>query len=270
MAALVNMTAGIAIGAASLIAMAQPAATEISVYAAGSLRSALLDAARAFEATHPGTRLRFTFGASGLLKDRLLAGETADVFASANMEHPEALRQAGRADAPVRFARNSMCALVRPGLDVSAESLVQRMLDPAMKLGTSTPKADPSGDYAWLLFERIERSGVPGAFAALAGKALQLTGGPQSPPPPADRDVYGALVMTGLADIFITYCTSATLAVREQPGLGMVGVPASIAVAADYGLVVMKTAPQAAREFAAFLLGSNGRQVLAAHGFSPP
>jgi ABC-type molybdate transport system substrate-binding protein len=32
-----------------------------------------------------------TFGASGLLKDRIQAGERADVFASANMEHPQAL-----------------------------------------------------------------------------------------------------------------------------------------------------------------------------------
>ena len=31
------------------------------------------------------------FGASGLLKDRLLAGEVAQVFASANMEHPQAV-----------------------------------------------------------------------------------------------------------------------------------------------------------------------------------
>ncbi len=83
-----------------------------------------------------------------------------------------------------RFARNEMCALVAPALDVTPATLVDRLLDPAVRLGTSTPKADPSGDYAWLVFERIEQQGRKGAFQQLAAKALQLTGGPNSPPPP--------------------------------------------------------------------------------------
>ena len=35
----------------------------------------MTDAAKAYESQTPGVRLRFTFGASGLLKDRLLGGE---------------------------------------------------------------------------------------------------------------------------------------------------------------------------------------------------
>jgi molybdate transport system substrate-binding protein len=35
------------------------------------------------------------------------------------------------------------------GLGVTPTSLLDRMLDSSVKLGTSTPKADPSGDYAW-------------------------------------------------------------------------------------------------------------------------
>ena len=48
------------------------------------------------------------------------------------------------------------------------------MLDPAVKLGTSTPKADPSGDYAFEVFAKAEKL-KPGANAALEKKALQLT-----------------------------------------------------------------------------------------------
>ena len=54
--------------------------------------------------------------------------------------------------------------------------MVDTILDPVIKLGTSTTKADPSGDYAWIMFERIERQGRSGAFQALGAKALQLTG----------------------------------------------------------------------------------------------
>jgi molybdate transport system substrate-binding protein len=242
-----------------------------SVFAAGSLRAALVEAGREFEAAHPGTSVRFTFGASGLLKDRLLAGETADVFASANMEHPEALGRAGKAAPTKRFARNAMCALVRPGLDVTSADLVRRMLDPAIKLGTSTPVADPSGDYAWLMFRRIEQDSGADAFNRLSAKALQLTGGPASPPPPpGPGNVYGNWVAQGGADIFIAYCTNATIARRELRQLQVVDVPEAINVAASYGIATLDGASKAGKEFVVFVLGTRGQAILASHGFAPP
>jgi len=59
----------------------------VSVFAAGSLRPALVEIGRAFEGRERGVQVRFTFGASGLLKDRLLQSERADVFASATGRH---------------------------------------------------------------------------------------------------------------------------------------------------------------------------------------
>jgi molybdate transport system substrate-binding protein len=58
----------------------------------------------------------------------------------------------------LRFARNKLCALVKPGLAVDGTTLLERMLDKDVKVGTSTPKADPSGDYAFEVFRRAERS----------------------------------------------------------------------------------------------------------------
>jgi ABC-type molybdate transport system substrate-binding protein len=180
----------------------------------------MTEVAAAFGLAAPGSAVRMVFGASGLLKERIVGGERSDVFASANMAHPEQLATAGKAGIVHRFACNELCALVSPALDVSTETLVQRMLDPAVRLGTSTPKADPSGDYAFMMFERIGRLGPTGAGDALRAKALQLTGGPDSPATPPDRNVYGALVAGGEADIFITYRTNATIALREQPSFG--------------------------------------------------
>ena len=271
------MRARSAIGAAAMAtlawsadATAQAPDDVASVFAAGSLRAALVDAGREFEAARPGTSVRFTFGASGLLKDRLLAGETADVFASANMEHPEALSRAGKAGPVQRFARNAMCALVRPGLGVTSADLARRMLEPTVKLATSTPVADPSGDYAWQVFRRIEESGVVGAFDRLGAKALQLTGGPASPPPPpGPGSVYGKWVAEGGADIFLTYCTNTTLARREQPSLQVVAVPPAINVSASYGIAPLAGASKAGNDFVAFVLGPRGQDILAAHGFAP-
>lgn len=266
--------------AAAATALATPAAAqapagadELAVFAAGSLRAALTEAAASFERAALGRKVRLVFGASGLLAERIRNGERADVFASANMEHPQSLVSAGRAERVQAFARNALCALAAPRVALTSQNLVERMLDPAVKLGTSTPKADPSGDYAFEMFARIERAepvARRGARAALEAKALQLTGGPASPPPPADRNVYGVLVAGGQADVFITYCTNAALARKEQPALQVIDIPDAINVGASYGVVRLNGTPAAASDFVAHLLGAEGQAVLGRHGFLRP
>jgi hypothetical protein len=44
-------------------------------------------------------------------------------------------------------------------LTVDSANLLERMLDPNVKLGTSTPKADPSGDYALKFSGKLRPSG---------------------------------------------------------------------------------------------------------------
>lgn len=271
------MAIGAALSAGVVFAQSGPAPeggpeTTLSVFAAGSLRGPITQAARTFEQANPGTRVALVFGASGLLRDRIAAGEKADVFASANMAHPQALSAAGAWGPTRAFARNALCALAKPGLAVTRDTLVKTMLDPAVKLGTSTPKADPSGDYAFELFEKVERTGAApaGAGRSLAGKALQLTGGPSSPAVPPDRNVYGMLVATGQADLFLTYCTNAVVAIAQEPSLQFIEVPPAVNVSAEYGLAVRQGAPRAAQAFADDLLGGAGQDALRKAGFLAP
>lgn len=238
------------------------------VYAAGSLRAAFTRVAAAFKAKG-GEEVRFEFGPSGTLRDRLAKGAAADVFASANMEHPRSLAEAGKAGVVRMFARNQLCALAPANFGITSDNLLDRLLDPAIRVGTSTPKADPSGDYAWVFFERAEKLRV-GAFEKLSKKALQLVGGPASPKPPADRTLYGLLMAQGAADIFLTYCTNAVLAQKEEPSLATITLPEALAVGAEYGLVVMSGASPGGEVFARFLLGPDGQALLASTGFSPP
>lgn len=236
------------------------------LHAAGSLRGALSDVSEAFEKT-AGFAVQAKYGPSGLLRDAIANGERAEVFASANMEHPASLSAAGKAGPVSLFARNRLCALVRPGLAATPDNLLALMLDPSVRLGTSTPKADPSGDYAFEVFKKADAL-KPGANDALVAKALQLTGGPHSPAPPPDRNVYGVLVAAGEADIFLTYCTGALVAQRENPGQQIVALPDELAVGADYGLTVVNGASMQAGQFAAFILSSNGQDILVSHGFA--
>jgi molybdate transport system substrate-binding protein len=257
--------------AAALVVAAmtmQAKATDtVQLYAAGSLRSALTEIAAAFEA-QAGIKVQAKFGASGTLKDEIAAGARADVFASANMEHPQALANARKSGPVVLFARNRLCALARPGIAVETTTLLDRMLDPNVKLGTSTPRADPSGDYAWEVFRKADKL-RPGAFATLERKALKLVGGPDAPTAPPERSVYGMLIADGKADLFLTYCTNAAEAKKEIGGAQIIALPEELAVGADYGLTVVSRAPDAYR-FAMYILSSDGQRVLSKHGFATP
>jgi molybdenum ABC transporter molybdate-binding protein len=248
--------------------MAGPTRAEmVSLYAAGSLRGGLTDVTKAFEAA-TGNKVEAKYGASGLLKNEIAGGAKADVFASANMEHPQALHDTNKSGPVVLFARNTLCALVKPGLTVDSANLLERMLDPNVKLGTSTPKADPSGDCAFEVFRKAEKI-RPGALAVLEKKALQLTGGNSSAVQPTGRIVYSWHVAEGRADILLTYCTNALVAQKENPGQQIVALPDGLAVGADYGLTVIAGAPPAARQFADFIVSAAGQKILSGYGFAP-
>jgi len=236
-----------------------------TLFAAGSLKAALGDVAKAYSAAY-STGVDTRFGPSGLLRQAIEEGERPEVFASANMAHPERLQAAGWGSPVALFARNQLCGLAQPGLDVTGASLLDVLLDPEVRVGTSTPKADPSGDYAWQLFERAEalRSG---AFATLDAKALKLTGGADSASPPAGRNPYAWVMDESRADIFLTYCTNAVLAQREIPALQIAKIPPELAVGADYGVIVRDGAGIDGWRLAMFILSPQGQNILAGYGF---
>lgn len=243
----------------------------LEVYAAGSLRSALTEVAHAFE-RQEAVRVKMTFGASGLLKERIMAGETPQVFASANMAHPGALAAAGKASEVAAFAGNTMCVLAAPSFSLQGKTLALRLLDDEVRVGISTPGSDPSGDYAFDVFERIEASSAAGAGSArlLKRKARQLTGAADSPRPSGNGSIYGELVAGGQADAFLTYRTNAVLACGEHPGLKVVPVPQAINVCARYGLALLVPETDAARRYVRYLVGSEGQAILSSYGFSAP
>jgi molybdate transport system substrate-binding protein len=174
---------------------------------------------------------------------------------------------AASAQEPVVFARNRLCALVAPGVEATTDTLLDRMLDPRVKLGTSTPKADPSGDYACLLFERADKLRA-GSYAILDKKALKLTGGADSPQPPPGRSLYAMLIGEGKADIFLTYCTNALDATREIAGARLVTLPESLAVGASYALTVLAAARPGAERFALYVMSMPGQEIMTRNGFT--
>src|SRR5690349_5167245 len=171
---------------AILVAMVSPAsAADIRVMAAGSLKDPFTAIFAEFgKQYHVG--FSPTWGPSGLLRERLQGGEGFDVFASAALPHAQALSDAGLSGPSVMFVRNTLCVLAGTDRPYTTGNLVETLLRPGVRIGTSTPGADPSGDYTWELFHKIDAV-KPGAFEALSKKAQQLVGGPTNSAPANGR-----------------------------------------------------------------------------------
>lgn len=240
-------------------------AEPLTLYAAGSLKTALADVVASFEKEYQ-TTVTTKFGPSGLLRKAIEAGETPDVFASANMAHPEKLAAHGWGGPVVLFTRNQLCAVAQPHIAVTTDTLLGTLLDKDVKVGTSTPKADPSGDYAWELFQKADKI-TAGNYKILSEKALQLTGGPESEKAPQGRNQYGWVMAEKKADVFLTYCTNAVQARKEVQSLQIVRIPENLSVGADYGLVVRNGAPENAWRLAMYILSVQGQKILQEYGF---
>ncbi len=258
-------------GLAAIIAMTLSlggparAADPIRIFAAGSL-GAVLPELIAASGLPDGAVAPPVFGPAGVLRQRLVGGEAADLFASADFDQPRAVAKATGA-LVVPFARNRMCVVAPERLGLTASNLLDRMLSPDLRLATSTPGADPGGDYALAVFARAETL-HPGAQAALRQKSLLLLGGPGSMTPRPGHSPAAEIFLGDHADALLYYCSGTAATAREVPGLISLPVPDALEVGPVYGLAILSPRPEAAR-LALFMLSERGQDILARGGLLP-
>jgi molybdate transport system substrate-binding protein len=239
-------------------------AAELRIYAAGSLSAAFDEMIAAFPAPS-GSVVPPVFGPSGLLRKKIEAGASADLLASADMTQPRRLAQGHPDRSVILFTRNRLCALGRDSLGLTSDNLLDRLLDPSVRLATSTPGSDPSGDYTWAMFARAEVV-HPGAQSVLQAKALKLVGGPESAPLVPGRGLVQGIFLANRADVLLSYCSGVGAVMREVPGLVSVALPPALSVGAAYGMVALSANPLATR-FALFVMSEQGQAILAKYGF---
>lgn len=252
----------------ALILLAPPAmADSLRVMGAGSLTDAFTDLLRRFPAG-TDTIAAPEFGPSGLMREKIETGLNVDLFASADMEQARRLAIGHPERSVIHFTRNRICAIARTDVGLTTTNMLDRLLDPAVRLATSTPVADPGGDYAWAVFARAEALRA-GARATLEAKARQLYGGGTKTPPlvPGKGAVEG-IFLSDRADVGLAYCSGAPAVVRAVPGLAVVSLPPELSVGPAYGMVLLNTKPVTLR-FATFAMSEGGQAVMKAHGFDP-
>jgi molybdate transport system substrate-binding protein len=250
--------------------MASAADTQaLRIYSAGSLRVPLTEISNAYTAAY-GTPVELVFGASGILRRRLADGEAADLFTSADRGNPEALTSAGKAGPTVSFARNHLCAIVRPGLKATSAKIQAMLLSPSIRIGTSNPQDDPGGAYAWAMFQRADVV-QPGSRSKLAAKAIKIGNGAGMLAVPAGTpNAVAWLLAEKQIDVFLSYCTNGHQAEAALSGITTVELPPALAVTANYGLTMLNDARPEAARLALFILSPAGQQILMRSGFDAP
>jgi molybdate transport system substrate-binding protein len=233
----------------------------LKVMAAGSLRRVWAPLMARYEA-QTGQSVETHFGPAGLLRERIEKGESCGLFASANMAHPLALRRAGIAQEVHPFAGNRLCLTVAKSKRGERRNWLDLLCRDGLRLATSTPESDPSGDYTWQLFDRIEQLHA-GEGEKLRLRARQLVGGPSSMAVPEGQLAAAWLIRSDLTDMFIGYRSYAP-ALREQPDLDVLEIPLEYNIRSVYALAVCQPA---AKPLAEYLLSQPAQQYLVDSGF---
>lgn len=198
------------------------------------------------------------FGPAGLLRERIESGEASDLFASANLAHPQSLLAAGRALSVTAFTSNRLCLTVRSDVLREGDDWLSVLTREDLRIATSTAGADPSGDYTQTLFTRMGEAGE-----AVRKRAMALVGGRGSAPVPAGKLAAEWIILDGQAEAFIGYASyAATL--RQRAGLTVIDIPGPFYPRAEYACAVMT--PQGQR-LADFLTSARAKAILQQGGF---
>jgi molybdate transport system substrate-binding protein len=229
---------------------------QLVVFAAASLRDAFTAISDDFKRTHPDAEVNFNFAGTQELRTQLEQGAAVDVFASADLRHMDELVRAGRAKAPVVFARNEPVIVVSREAAGTIKSLAD--LPNANRLVIGTPEV-PIGRYTLQLLTRAAASLGADFPARVQAKVVSR-----------ELNVRQVLakVRLGEADAGIAYRSDAVTA----PGIKVVNIPADVNLVAEYPIAVVTDAlhPGLARDWLVEVQSAVGRNVLSRAGFILP
>jgi molybdate transport system substrate-binding protein len=248
------------VGVALLAACAPPpAARQLTIFAAASLRAPFEQIGAEFAAARPGVEVRFNFAGSQQLAQQIIEGAPADVFASANARQMQALIQAGaaRPGTAQPFVLNRL-VVITPLDNPAGITGLEGLAAPGVRLVLAAAEV-PAGEYALEFLDRASATGFgPGYRQAVLENVVSY-----------EENVKAVLgkVVLGEADAGIVYVSDAA----GVAGLGAIEIPAELNVTSVYPIQALSGSSQAelAEEFIAYVLSPAGQAALAKDGFTP-
>ncbi|MEA2010833.1 MAG: molybdate ABC transporter substrate-binding protein, partial [Actinomycetota bacterium] len=222
---------------------------EILVSAASSLTEAFAEMETAFEKANPEIDVVLNIAGSSALREQILAGAPADVFASANTSNMDLIVDADDVEGePVVFAHNRLEIAVPVGNPASVTGLPDFAREELL-IGLCTESV-PCGAYGR---QALQNAGVIPAVDTEEPNVRALL----------------TKIEAGELDAGIVYETDVSSTDGSVDG---VEIPDIHNVYANYPIAQLAGAPNAdgAEEFVEFVLSQMGREILADYGFVLP
>jgi molybdate transport system substrate-binding protein len=229
-------------------------AAEVTVFAAASLKNALDDAAKAYEAK-TGDKVVLNYAASSALAKQIESGAHADIFFSADLAWMDYLQRKTLIDtASRRTLLGNTLVLVAPkdstvSLPIEKNFALLQALGADGKLAMASVDSVPAGKYGKAALTYL------GVWDAVAPRVAQA------------ENVRAALafVARGEAPLGIVYGTDA----KAEPAVRVVGTfPEKSHPKIEYPVALLVNAKPEARKFLDFLLSPEAVPSFEAQGFA--
>lgn len=270
-------------------------AETLTVFAAGTLGKTFTTLARGFEKAHPGVVVQPQFGGSvKMVKQVTVLHQPADMVAVADYSViPKYMFKGDEGQKPtanwsIGFLGNAITFIYTPkskgAKDIDAHNWWRVLSEPGVQIGRSNPDTDPSG------YQTLQMLALADLYYKQPDlDAKVLANAPRSNIRDTETDLISALEL-GQIDYLAIYRSDAVqhhmqaLDLPPQINLSDPRFAAEYARADArtangvlpgkpivYALTIPTNAPHAelAREFAAYVLGPVGQQVIADNGFIP-
>ncbi len=225
----------------------------VHIFAASSLTEAFEALEERFEVLQPEADVSLTFAGSQVLRLQIEGGAGADVFASANQEHMDALVRDGVIEQTQILGSNALVLIVPKDNPSGLGSFAD--LTRAERLVIGTEHA-PVGRYTREVFRRARESlGV-----AFAEQVLERVVSEEK-----NVRLVRAKVELGEADAAIVYRSDAL----GRASIQTLEIPETMNVEARYtmGLIEKSHNETLAKAWMAFVASDVGKSILAEHGF---
>lgn len=229
----------------------------VTIYAATSLAPVFEDMTAA---GYAGVEYRIVTGSTGTLADEIRNGADCDVFAGADLEIADGLSHGPVAS----IGRSRLAILAHARLKAASSTILDRLIDPQVKLGVEAESADPAGRCAREVFRRAEIL-RKGAHKTLSEKAITLENGTAD-----SGDSFADAILDGKVDAVLTWETNLHSTIAGNRSLDLIPLPEVLQVEAEFGVTVLSRERPDAWRTAFTLLSTAGRHALANRGFSPP
>ncbi len=219
----------------------------VAVFAAASLTDAFTEIDTAFEDANPDVTVELNFAGSSALREQILSGAPADVFASANTSNMDQIVEGDAAADPTDFVTNALQIAVPAGNEAGVTG-VDDFADPDLLIGLCAEEV-PCGEFGR---EVLANAGVTPSLDT------------------NEPDVRSLLTKleAGELDAGIVYVTDVTAA---GDAVEAIDIPDDVNVTATYPIATLTDAPNpaVADAFVEFVLSDEGQDILASYGFGP-